>query len=111
GLVEHALAIAEAAGIDHHARAPFVARVPALLVRPQAPAELRIELVQVRRGVVAQAERRLDEHERGKRRAAGGEPAPHGLPQRLAAISSAPSAWPASFQWPKPGLVLAKPCR
>ena len=52
-------------------------------------------------------------HDEQKRRRLDGrdQAALHCLPQRLAAISCAASAWPASFQWPKPALVFGKPCK
>src|SRR5258708_3890763 len=109
GLVERVLAVAESAGRGVHRHALAIGDEPAVAVRMQPPAELRVALIPLRCAVADEAQRRLEDQEcsdqRGERRAA------HGLLQSSAAMRSAASACPASFQWPKPCFVFGKPCR
>src|SRR5207249_2732902 len=66
-LVERVLAIAKAGPIGDDLRAAVLAEIRAALVRPQAPTELRIQLVKLRGGVAGEPQADL---ERGEQRRA-----------------------------------------
>src|SRR5262249_22753767 len=78
-LVERVIAVAKAGGIDDGVAALAVVAAPAALVRAQAPAELRVGLIELGRAVAGRAQRELEDEQRAERGRGAERRALHGL--------------------------------